>query len=143
MAYPSRPLGLSFIESYMRDNCVVTRRPVSNREDELDLETFELTAEDEPEEIYSGKCTLQPFSAKDRNYDIAERPDMQKGYKVMLPASAGSFLVGDTLTLSSVAFNDQLVGVPLRVGFVMYGTHRLFVELWVTDVLPDVGKNMP
>lgn len=143
MPYINRDIGVNFINSFMKDECRVVRRPMSNEEDVLDPVTLELIPADNDELIYEGKCTIGPFNSKDRNFEVGEWPQIRKGYSVFVPEDSDGIDIGDWLILERAAFNDQLTNIPLRVFAVITGTHRVYYEVWVEDVRPDREPTLP
>lgn len=143
MPYIDRSMGIAFINGFMKDDGRVIRRLDGNSDDVLDLETLTLVPADNEETIWEGKCTLQAFSSKDRDYVIANADEYRKAYSVFIPANVHGPDIGDFLILETCAFNSQLEGVPLRVMSFGTGTHRVYTELWVTDIRPDRERTMP
>lgn len=131
-------LGVSFIESWMKDSCVITRQARGPWEATLDEDTFQLEY-DTPVSVYSGKCLVSRILTRDKDVVQGAFPAFVNNYKLLLPnADSVDVRLGDTVTVSST--DGRLDGSEFRITDVEKSTHQTYRRLHMIDVEDSVAS---
>lgn len=110
-------IGNAFIESFMTDECVITRDLLDVHDDILDPVTGKLVpSSDDDTFIYSGICTMQNMGQKDLIFDEGEHPIFRKMANVLLPVEESAEVrIGDKLAMTVANRDPSMTGVDFRV----------------------------
>jgi hypothetical protein len=83
---------------------------------------------------YTGKCRVQTTLTEPSNPDAGEREWTVESFTVSVPMSAVGFEVGDRVTITTSAFDADLVGGVFTVTGLAHKTHMTARRLRVQEV---------
>lgn len=113
-------------ESTMLDTCTVTRDGPGRRDDTFDEETLTYTAPTgDATTVYTGKCTCAAIANRGDGSSSQGGQDIYGDlWQIKIPATAAP-QVGDIVTVTASAFDDELVGQEFTVVSVRGGTRAV------------------
>lgn len=130
-------VGKAFIESFMNDECTITRDPQAEADDVLDEVTGELLSPGEPTVIYSGKCVLQPMGQKDLNWEEGGSPTMRKEMNFLIPIEVPGIRLGDKVEVTVAQIDEWLLTADLRIVEMRMSSHGTYRHLRAAEYQED------
>jgi hypothetical protein len=146
MAVPTNfhEIGKAFIESYMIDECMITRDLPGLSDDTFDENTLELVRSDGDETlIYSGKCLVRAIGTKEMSYEDGDLPVFRKVYTLQIPKDSDHIEIGDTVKVLVSPQDETLEGREFRVMENRFSTHLTYRFMRIEDVQQDYNPTNP
>ncbi len=120
-------------EAGMEDACTIRRRDAAS--DVTDPDTGQVTAAyAAPDPLYAGRCRVQQQQAQANQQDAGEDYTLLLRLEVQLPVAGTEGLqVGDEITITAAAYDDDLTGRVFLVRDLSHKTHASARRVQVTE----------
>lgn len=130
--------GKLWIESWMKDECTITRDSQFQYDDTLDPVTLKLiTPASDTTEIYNGKCLIQAVAKKELNYDTAGKTVLRKDYWILLPITIDDLMLGDKVVPSDTYNDEYLLNHEMRITEIEGDTNRTYRKVLIEEITDD------
>lgn len=129
--------GITFIESFMVDTCVITRDSKGILDDILNMSTGVLERPSgDTVTVYSGKCNFRTKLPRARPWEVfaGEGQHEFKLIEVLIPISADDIELGDIVTCTSSVNDPRLTTRAMRVQDVADGSLKTYRSLHLEEI---------
>lgn len=130
-------IGKAFIESFMNDECIISRDPGGESDDVLDEVTGELLSPGDPTVIYNGKCVLQPMGQKDLNWEEGGSPMMRKEMNFLVPLEVTGVRLGDKVDVTVAQIDELLLTGDFRIVEIRLTSHGTYRHMRAAEYRED------
>lgn len=137
-------IGQAFVESFMGDECRITRDILDFHDDALDRVTGKLVEPPEDSDfIYTGVCTMQNMGQKDMHFEEGGNPVFRKMANVLLPVEESAEVrVGDRLEMIVAHRDSSMLGVDFRVTEIRRDSLQTYRMIRVEEFHQDIGARL-
>lgn len=129
--------GVNFIESFMVDQCLITRDTSGVLDDALNLITGELERPvGDVITVYSGKCIIKTKLPRARPWEtlVGEGQHEFKEFHIMIPSSISDVELGDIITPTVSANDPHLLTRKLRIMDISDGSLKTYRSLQAEEI---------